>query len=317
MSKLDPILHQLRVTLEEYSTLIKTKEHYDIIDAQLKRKQQERENLYTKLKKEERDVEALEGKGVKTLFYNILGSKEQQLEKERQEYLDASLQYNTWVESIELLEFEHTILSEKVGQIELISSKLERLKNLREEEILTQLGDSQLKDELKSLLISMDKTVQLRSEHNEALEAGKRALNELEIVIQHLRKAKDWGQWDMVDKRNNSNYMKYSAIDRASRHLPRAQLNLNKFKKELLDVGLDNQSLILSINEFSGFNMVFFDNIISDWILQQKLHKSISSVQSTANIIHESCRYLKSQIVSLDSQYQSLIMKKDELLIEG
>lgn len=317
MSKLDPILQQLRLTLEEYSILQKTKEHFDIIEGQLARKHQERDELLSRLKKEEKDVDALEKQGVKTLFYNILGSKEQQLEKERQEYLDASLQYNTCQESIELLEFEHEILQDKVNNIAKTEAKVAKLKQLRVTEILSQNNATALKQELERVLDRLDDTVVKRSEHNEALEAGKRSLNELEIVVQHLRKAQDWGKWDMVDKRSNSSYLKYGAIDRARRHLPRAQMELNRFKKELLDVGIDNKSLVLQINEFSGFNTVFFDNIITDWILQQKLHKSISSIQATGNTIHESCRYLKDQIVALDNQYQQLILAKDEIILQG
>ena len=53
---------------------------------------------YGKLKKqvykEGRDVKKLEGLSLPGLFLSILGSKEAQLEKERQEYLAAKLKYD-------------------------------------------------------------------------------------------------------------------------------------------------------------------------------------------------------------------------------
>jgi len=49
--------------------------------------------ITAQLKKEEKDVKQLENKGFRPLFYKILGDKEKQLEKERQEYL-AVLPFN-------------------------------------------------------------------------------------------------------------------------------------------------------------------------------------------------------------------------------
>jgi hypothetical protein len=45
----------------------------------------------TRLEKERVDVEKLERTSLTTLFYSVLGSREQQLEKERQELLSAQL----------------------------------------------------------------------------------------------------------------------------------------------------------------------------------------------------------------------------------
>ena len=46
------------------------------------------------MRKEFEDIENLEKLGMKALFYKVLGSQEEQLEKERQEYLQASLKYD-------------------------------------------------------------------------------------------------------------------------------------------------------------------------------------------------------------------------------
>ena len=46
------------------------------------------------LKKETLDVERISNRGIKSLFYTILGSREKQIEKERQEALAAQLKYD-------------------------------------------------------------------------------------------------------------------------------------------------------------------------------------------------------------------------------
>ena len=50
--------------------------------------------LELNMQKEFEDIEALEKLGMKTLFYKVLGSQQEQLEKERQDYLQASLKYD-------------------------------------------------------------------------------------------------------------------------------------------------------------------------------------------------------------------------------
>lgn len=311
---LEPILQQLRTRLSEYTSLNKAKRHYDALQNQLKRKQEERKELLKKLQKEERDVEQLEGKSIKKLFHNVLGNKEQQLDKERQEYLDASLLYNTCIESIELLEFEIQVLSDKVTRIPGIEKDIKGLKEARTQEILHGNQDS-VQQALQKVLVDLDNCIHDRQEHLEALSAGKKALSELNIVANHLKKAKDWGEWDMMDKRRNSSYMKYSAIDRARSHIPRAQMNLNVFKRELLDVGMSESTLVVSIEDFGGFTNVFFDNIITDWIMQQKLTKSINSISRSMQIIHEALVYLDNKLEEFDQKYQALIMTKDEIIL--
>ncbi len=44
-----------------------------------------------KLEKEYKDIEKLENLSIKGLFYKILGSKEEQIERERQDYLQIVL----------------------------------------------------------------------------------------------------------------------------------------------------------------------------------------------------------------------------------
>ena len=61
-------------------------------------------NLEKQLLKEGRDVKKLESLSLTELFLTILGSKEAQLEKERQEYLAAKLRYDECRSEIDPLE---------------------------------------------------------------------------------------------------------------------------------------------------------------------------------------------------------------------
>ncbi len=58
------------------------------------------------LKDEDNDVKKLESLSIASIFYSILGSKHQQLEKERQELLSAKLKYDECCKSVLALEGE-------------------------------------------------------------------------------------------------------------------------------------------------------------------------------------------------------------------
>lgn len=314
MNNLESILPLLKEKIELHTTLLKTDEHLKSVQEQLKSNYQKRDELVTKLEKEENDVEQLEGKGVKTLFYKVLGSKEQQLEKERQEYLAASLEYNNCQDTIELLEFERDVLKDKVSNLAVVAESVKTLKKKREKEILSSTDEPSLKAALSRNLIKTDDLIKERQEYIEALQVGKASLQEVTVIYNHLQKAQNWGQWN---NQRGSSSMKFHAIDRASRHLPRAQMHLNNLKRELLDVGINDNRLILTLNEFSGFNLMFFDNIITDWILQQKLMKSIHAVKQTLAVIDSLLTHIDSKLRGLDQGYRDFILQKDEILMEG
>ena len=79
----------------------------------LAREKSRYEKLQRQLQKEDSDVKKLEGISITALFYSILGSKEQQLEKERQELLAAVLQYEQCKQVLrELTADENKLLKE-------------------------------------------------------------------------------------------------------------------------------------------------------------------------------------------------------------
>jgi hypothetical protein len=69
------------------------------------------------LTSEGRDVERLEGLTLISLFYTVLGTKEEAMQKERQEYLAAKLQYDECGAAIRDLEVELENLERELDAI--------------------------------------------------------------------------------------------------------------------------------------------------------------------------------------------------------
>ena len=89
---------------------------------------------------------------------------------------------------------------------------------------------------------------------------------------------------------------KHSKIDSAKQKGQYAQLNLERFQEELADAGV-RLNLALEIDGFSKFADFFFDGIISDWIVQSKIHNASSVCSATLTCVqlavHQCERRLK------------------------
>jgi len=95
---------QLKETLDQYQSAEKINRHLDKLDRRLTAEGKELGKMALALDKENKDYEELEKLSIRSIFHKVLGSKEEQMEKEKQEYLQASLKYDEAKKAIELLE---------------------------------------------------------------------------------------------------------------------------------------------------------------------------------------------------------------------
>ncbi len=314
MKKLSPVLERLREVTLGIDNLKHVSSHLKVVKETLKEHYEVLSMLGDSVKEGEKGIDKLENRTLTSMFRNILGDKEKQLDIKRQEYLEASLKYNESSSAAELLEFEKDILEKKLLELPSLKKELDQLKKKREVEIMN-LGSAKLKNQMNGVVKSLENNILHRNEYTQALDAAKKSLSELNYIIHHLKKAQDWGQWDMMQNRGSSGkYAKYQAIDRAKSHVPTAQHRINIFRQEILDVGIDGNQLTINLDQLKSFSNVFFDNIISDWLVQQKIVNSLKSVQIIRNNIQEIKEYLGKKYGELQIEYDSLIIHKDELL---
>lgn len=313
MSQLTDIQEQIQETLEQFELLKKVKSHLSEIDIKLS-------DAYAKIKiydqeldKELKDISDLESIGVKSLFYKTLGNKEAQLEKERQEYLELSLKYKEYKAEVELMEYEQDLLKKKESSFPKIQQKLASLKELRQNEIL--IGNNQgLRDEMKQILHKMDINVSLRKELTEAIEAGETSRKLISSLAKELQTAGDWGQWDMYGDRS-AKFSKKRSIDRAMRILPKARHSLNIFMRELRDLGENQVQVKLNPIQFDKFTDFFFDNLISDWIVQQRIVSTLNDVNGTETALRRILMSLNQEHLNVENQIQKLIEKRENLVL--
>lgn len=135
---------EIKKLLEEHQSLKKSEARLAEIVPEIEKVNREVQTLEQQMRKEFEDIENLEKLGMKALFYKVLGSQEEQLEKERQEYLQASLKYDQVRKNLELLEFEYNILKKKSGNLATIEQKLNDLSVRQEKELINMPGAAAL-----------------------------------------------------------------------------------------------------------------------------------------------------------------------------
>lgn len=297
---------QLRDSIRELEQIRKIKAYTSELQLRLAEEEKALEVMELMLAKEQRDVEQLEKEGLTAMFRKFIGDREEKLEKEREEYLRAALRYNELFKSVGLIRYELDLLLKKEQNLEAVERRLEALIHDRGKELLDM--DAQAGRDLKALYQRMDQLQASEVEMEEAFQAGMKALENLQETERSLQVARERGQHDMWGgRRLGSGDLKHSAIDQARQSAQHARHTLIRFVKEMRDIYKDREyHFEFRIEEFGRFMDVFFDNLISDWLVQQKINTSLMSVSTTR-------QQVEAVIFQLDQDRKEIKNKLDAL----
>lgn len=219
------------------------------------------EQLEQLKKKEQKDVERIEGNIIVSLFYVIAGMKETRLEKEQQEVYTAKAKYDVAVQELKNVEEEIHICKIKLDNLErykerysqLLKEKIELIKDTRKvatEEILL----------LENQLARLERQ---KIEVAEALAAGDHALHTTKLILLKLEDANEWGLWDLIGGETISTLIKHSYLDEAEELVRTLQKELRQFKTELADTEII-ADIQVDMDEFLLFADIFFDSLFTD-----------------------------------------------------
>lgn len=114
-------------------------------------------------------------------------------------------------------------------------------------------------------------------EIQEAIDAGERALESLRNAQEKLRNAKNWGLVDLFGGGLFTDFMKHSKIKDARAYLEDAKKELKIFRRELKDVRIC-LNLDLEISDLLKITDFFFDNPVSDYLVQSKINETREQV---------------------------------------
>lgn len=129
-------------------------------------------------------------------------------------------------------------------------------------------------------------------EKNEAIQAGERALVSLREADNQLNSAKNWGVVDLLGGGLFTDLMKHSKMGNARECLEQAKRDLQGFSRELEDVNI-SQALNLNTGDFLAFADFFFDGLIADWLMQDRINDARRQVENAIRRVEEILRNLR------------------------
>lgn len=128
-------------------------------------------------------------------------------------------------------------------------------------------------------------------ERQEAIDAGNRALYSLRAAQDQLNSAKNWGIVDILGGGLITSLVKRSKMDAAQRNMEQAKRDLQTFSKELRDV---SQYISLDFNNegFLRFADYFFDGVVADWLVQDRINNARQQVDEAIRRVEQILRQL-------------------------
>lgn len=241
-------------------------------------------------KKEQLDVEKLEGKSIKALFAAIAGNKEEKLSKERQEAYAATMKYDAAKRDLENimedLRYCQEELDKRMDCEAEYEDLLEQKKTALKQEATQKANEIML---LEKDLATLEHEI---TELEEALDAGYKAFDLADKIVDELEEAHNLAEWDTFMDSILIDMQKHEHIHNAQDLIGDLRNELRHFKTELADVHIDG-NIQIEMDDFSEFADWFFDNIFTDWDIKEKIENSQVEAEDTRNQITGTINALK------------------------
>ena len=303
--------------LEELREQMASRNRLERILKDLKAQRQELSDKVYELEneklKEQADVEKLEGRSLAALYYYLTGQKEERLDKEKQEAYAARVKYDAALSELNAVEadIQNTENNLRAAQ----RSEQEYQKVLQEKAaFMKESGNSnasQILDFENQLAQLENQLTELR----EAISAGDSALATIRRILSSLENAEGWATWDMLGGGLIADACKHSSLDEAQSLVENLQIQLRRFKTELADVSVQ-ADIQISIDGFLRFADFFFDGLLADWTVMDKIEQSKQQVIDTNNQLANVLNQLNSMLTSTEQEKKTTQNRMDHFIYE-
>ena len=263
---------------------------------------------------ENADVNKLESFTLVSLYYLILGKKDEMLDKERQEAYTAQLKYDSAKEELEAVaeDIKKTrSLLEKYADCE---QKYIELKTEKKEAI-KKSGSHEAEQifEIEEGILILEKQLK---EIREAYVVGSEAIRIADEIINALKKAKGLGTWDTFGGGGLiTDIAKRSNLNTAERLVGDLQRKLRKYKTELADVTIE-ANVEVNHGDFLNFADMFFDGLLVDWAVLNRITNSVHQAETTKGKIVSMQYRLDNMKNSIDREIEQKKKTLDSLIVE-
>lgn len=238
---------------------------------------------------EQEDVERLEGRSLSAFLYHVIGKKEEKLTQEKQEAYAARVKYDAVARELTGIEEDLRRCESELDGLQDCERRYADLLQAKTKAVKAVGGGTAeqiLKLETRAAYLESQER-----ELEEACAAGKEALATTDQIAASLDSAEGWGTWDLFGGGLLSDMAKHSHLDDAQAQVEQLQSQLRRFKTELADVTIDADFQV-SIDGFLRMADYFFDGIVADWAVLERIHQSQEQIGETRNRINSVLTHL-------------------------
>lgn len=241
-------------------------------------------------RKEQADVERLEGRSLSSFFYNVIGKKDEKLTQEKQEAYAARVKYDAVARELAGIEEDLRRCETELHSLHGCENRYAAMKLEKTQAVKSAGGD--IAEKILNLEERIAYLESQERELKEAVAAGQDALATAEQIADNLNSAENWGIWDLAGGGLFADLAKHGHLDDAQSSVEHLQSQLRRFKTELADVTIDADFQV-NIDGFLRVADYFFDGIFADWAVLDRIQQSQSQVQHTQSQIHDVLNHLQ------------------------
>ena len=261
--------------------------------------------------KEERDVEKLEKLTWSSVMAALRGNKEEDLDREKREAYAARLRLQEAERQRDEIQYEIRLRQERIKASETCEQRYEAL--LREKAEAVRMADPVLAEKLTELEQQELGVVSRKKELDEAISAGRQAMDHIRLALDDLECAEGWSSWDILGGGLIVDAMKYSSMDDAQRRMEEVQSDLRRYRAELSDVA-QTASFDLQPDGFLHFADFFWDNIFADFAVRDRIGQSQDRMQKLREQVKQIQTGLERELKETEQGLAALQSEKKELI---
>ena len=257
------------------------------------------------MRKEQDDVDRLNGRSLTAFFYRATGKMGEKLTKEEAEAYAAAVKYDAAKNELQAVNNDIEYCQRRLSELHDCEQQYEKVLKEKTEQIkqsgVPEAGRiMQIENEI-AFLENQQKEIQ------EAINAGNQAFYIARKILEDLNSAKNWSTFDLMGGGLIADMAKYDKLNKVQDQIQDLQNALRGFRTELADVTERiSGNLYVEIGDFLHFADYFFDGLFTDWMVYDKINDSRNRTMQTSDQIQK----LLGQLNEMDND---LCSKKDNL----
>ena len=286
-------------------------------ELQNQRREYDREviSLRVAFRKEQEDVEKLEGKSLANSFFQVVGKLDEKLDQERREAYAAKVKLDAAERELAGIEVDISEIQTQLNEIRVAEAQYKD--SLEKKRAMLKTSGTAAADQIIEIEQKIAALEAQKREIKEAISAGYSARSTADRILSELESADGWNTWDMFGGGGIITHMaKHSHLDEAQNLVSDLQSKLRRFKTELADIQI-TANMQVNIDGFLRFADYFFDGLFADWAVGDKISQSRNSVSSAKSQISRTLDKLNEMEKAADRGIASVKQQLDELIVNS